>query len=76
MIMSSEKKIKTIKMKAGDYGEHQIAKVDKLLKAGYSVIVIEEDEDGNEIQKYKMLWFENSFYSSVSGPAFSLSKIR
>jgi hypothetical protein len=53
--MEKKKKFKTIKMKTGDYGEHQIEKVDKYLNAGYSVIVIEEDEEGNEVRRHEFL---------------------
>ncbi|WP_158491357.1 hypothetical protein [Methanoregula formicica] len=42
---------KVLKIKPGEYGEHQIEKVDKLLRNGYSVIVIEEDPNGNEINR-------------------------
>jgi hypothetical protein len=41
-------------MKPGDYGEHQIERVNKLLKEGFSVIVIEEDDKGNEINRYEL----------------------
>jgi len=55
-IMDKEKKqIKTIRMREGDYGEHQIEKVDRYLRAGYSVIIIEEDENGKEVNRYEFL---------------------
>ena len=53
--VGQEKQIKIIRMREGDYGEHQIGKVDRYLGAGYSVIVIEEDEDGKEVKRYEFL---------------------
>lgn len=41
-------KIKEIRIKPGDYGEHQIRRIDQALQAGYTTVAIEEDEDGNE----------------------------
>jgi hypothetical protein len=52
--MVDEKKVKTLKMKPGDYGEHQIDRVNKLLKRGFAVVVIEEDNEGNEITRYSI----------------------
>ena len=37
-----------------NHGERQIHKFDRILKAGYPVIVIEEDEEGNELNRYEL----------------------
>ncbi|MGB8219230.1 MAG: hypothetical protein WCE46_02470 [Methanoregula sp.] len=49
--MKTAKKVKTVRIKPSERGEHQIEKVDKYLAAGYPVDVVYTDEDGNETER-------------------------
>lgn len=46
-----KKKVKTIRIKPSERGEHQIEKIDKYLAEGHKVIVIDTDENGTEVER-------------------------